>query len=232
MSKGADLLINIVNGFVNNLPQIVSAVVQMITRFIATITQNLPQILQQGVVIIGKLVAGLIQAIPQVIAAIPKIIRSIVNEFGKYDWLKIGTDIIKGIAKGITGAAGEIARAAKNAAKRAFEAAKDFLGIHSPSRLMRDQVGRYISEGIAVGIEDNLNSITNSMSDVADLVSQPIDVGEVGMTGGSGSGNAYNSSNSVVINVYGAVGQNVNELAEIVSRKINASVNRRGAAWA
>ena len=97
---------------------------------------------------------------------------------------------------------------------------------------MRDQVGRYISEGIAVGIEDNLNSITNSMNDVADLVSQPIDVGEVGMTGGSGSGSAYNSSNSVVINVYGAVGQNVNELAEIVSRKINASVNRRGAAWA
>ena len=97
---------------------------------------------------------------------------------------------------------------------------------------MRDQVGRYISEGIAVGIEDNLNSITNSMNDVANLVSQPIDVGEVGMASGSGSGNAYNSSNSVVINVYGAVGQNVNELAEIVSRKINASVNRRGAAWA
>lgn len=232
MSKGADLLINIVNGFINNLPQIVAAVVQMISQLVSTIAQNLPQILQQGVEIIGKLVAGLIQAIPKVVAAIPKIISSIVTEFGKYDWLKIGTDIIKGIAKGITGAAGEIARAAKNAAKKAFDAAKDFLGIHSPSRLMRDQVGRYISEGIAVGIEDNLNSITNSMNDVADLVSQPIDVGEVGMTGGSGSGNAYNSSNSVVINVYGAVGQNVNELAEIVSRKINASVNRRGAAWA
>ncbi len=232
MSRGADLLINIVNGFVNNLPQIVSAVYQMIAQFIATIAQNLPQILQQGVVIIGKLQAGLIQAIPKVVAAIPKIISSIVNEFGKYDWLSIGINIIKGIAKGITGAAGEIARAAKNAAKKAFDSAKDFLGIHSPSRLMRDQVGRYISEGIAVGIEDNLDSITNSMNDVADLVSQPIDVGEVGMTGNSGSGSAYNTSNSVVINVYGAVGQNVNELAEIVSRKINASVNRRGAAWA
>lgn len=232
VESGLQLLGKIAEGFIKNLPEIAKAVVQMITQLVSTIAQNLPQILQQGVVIIGKLVSGLIQAIPQVVAAIPKIISSIVTEFGKYNWLKIGTDIIKGIAKGITGAAGEIARAAKDAAKRAFEAAKDFLGIHSPSRLMRDQVGRYISEGIAVGIEDNLNSITNSMNDVADLVSQPIDVGEVGMAGGSGLGNAYNTSNSVVINVYGAVGQNVNELAEIVSRKINASVNRRGATWA
>lgn len=232
VESGLQLLGKIAEGFLNNLPQIVSAVVQMITQFIATIAQNLPQILQQGIEIIAKLVAGLIQAIPQVIAAIPQIISSIVDTFGKYDWLSIGKNIIDGIANGIKNAASTIVDAAKNAAKNAFEAAKDFLGIKSPSKLMRDQVGRYISEGIAVGIEDNLNSITNSMNDVADLVSQPIDVGEVEMTGGNGSGSAYNTSNSVVINVYGAVGQNVNELAEIVSRKINASVNRRGAAWA
>ncbi len=232
VESGLQLLGNIANGFINNLPQIVSAVVQMITQFIATIAQNLPQILQQGIEIIAKLVAGLIQAIPQIIGAIPQLISAIVDTFGEYDWLEIGSNIISGIVNGIKNGVGMIVDAAKGAAESAFNAAKDFLGIKSPSRLMRDKVGRYISEGIAVGIEDNLNSITNSMNDVADLVSQPIDVGEVGMTGGSGSGNAYNSSNNVVINVYGAVGQNVNELAEIVSRKINASVNRRGAAWA
>lgn len=232
MSRGADLLINIVNGFINNLPQIVTAITQMIAQFISTIGSNLPQILQQGIEIIEKLVAGLIQAIPQVVAAIPQIISSIVDTFGKYDWLSIGKNIIKGIASGIANAAGLIADAARNAAKKAFDAAKDFLGIHSPSRLMRDQVGRYISEGIAVGIDQNVDSIEDSMRNISDLVAQPMSVGEVGFAGGSGSGNAYNSSNSVVINVYGAVGQNVNELAEIVSRKINASVNRRGAAWA
>ena len=232
MSRGADLLINIVNGFINNLPQIVTAITQMIAQFISTISSKLPKILQQGIEIIEKLVAGLIQAIPQVVAAIPRIISSIVDTFGKYDWLSIGKNIIKGIAGGIANSAGLIADAARNAAKKAFEAAKAFLGIHSPSRLMRDQVGRYISEGIAVGIDQNVDSIEDSMRNISDLVAQPMSVGEVGFAGGSGSGNAYNSSNSVVINVYGAVGQNVNELAEIVSRKINASVNRRGAAWA
>lgn len=232
MSKGADLIINIAKGFIDNLPEIVSAVAEMIAKFIATIAENLPDILQQGVEIIGKLVAGLIQSIPDVVAAIPKIISAITDEFGKHDWLEIGTNIVKGIADGITGGLGLIKDAAVSAAKTAFKKAKDFLKIESPSKLMRDKVGRYISEGIAVGIEDNLNSITNSMNDVADLVSQPMSVGEIGMTGGNGSGSAYNTSNSVVINVYGAVGQNVNELAEIVSRKINAQVSRRGAVWA
>ena len=232
IQSGLELLGKIADGFIKNLPEITKAVVQMIAQLVSTIGQNLPQILQQGIEIIAKLVAGLIQAIPQIVAAIPKIISTIVDTFGEYDWLSIGINIIKGIASGIANAAGLIADAARNAAKNAFEAAKNFLGIKSPSKLMRDKVGRYISEGIAVGIDQNVDSIEDSMRNISDLVAQPMSVGEVGFAGGSGSGNAYNSSNSVVINVYGAVGQNVNELAEIVSRKINASVNRRGAAWA
>ena len=232
LQKGMELLSNIANGILNNLPQIIEAITKVIAQLIATIVSNLPQILQQGIEIIGKLVAGLIQAIPQIVGAVPKLISAITDSFGKYDWGSIGKNLIDGIAKGISSAAGKIAEAARNAAKSAFDAAKKFLKIESPSKLMRDQVGRYISEGIAVGIDQNVDSIEDSMRSISDLVSQPIDVGEVGMTGGIGSGSAYNSSNSVVINVYGAVGQNVNELAEIVSRKINASVNRRGAAWA
>lgn len=186
---------------------------------------------------LGQDVIDLIKiGIEALASAIPNALKSIattaMNAFKNLDWKSIGTNVIKGIAAGISGGVRIIADAAKDAAKAAFNAAKDFLGIKSPSKLMRDQVGRYISEGIAVGIDQNVSSIEDSMRGISDLVSQPIDVGEVGMTGGSGSGSAYNSSNSVVINVYGSVGQNVNELAEIVSRKINASVNRRGAAWA
>ena len=232
IQSGLELVGKIADGFIKNLPEITKAVIQMIAQLVATIAQNLPQILQQGIVIIGKLVAGLIQAIPQVVAAIPKIISSIVDTFGQYDWLSIGKNIIGGIANGITNGLGLIKDAAVNAAKTAFNNAKNFLEIASPSKLMRDKVGRYISEGIAVGIDQNVDSIEDSMRNISDLVAQPMSVGEVGFAGGSGPGNAYNSSNSVVINVYGAVGQNVNELAEIVSRKINASVNRRGAAWA
>ena len=67
---------------------------------------------------------------------------SIVKGFTGQSWSNIGKNIITGITAGITGSVGKLAEAAKNAAKKAFDAAKDFLGIHSPSKLMRDVIGK------------------------------------------------------------------------------------------
>ena len=78
--------------------------------------------------------SGLIQAIPQIIAAVPKLIGAIVDGFSNFDWWSIGKNIVKGIAEGLKNAAGMIADAAKEAAKKAFNAAKDFLGIDSPAK--------------------------------------------------------------------------------------------------
>lgn len=185
MQKGAELLLNLVNGIINNLPQIVSAVVQVIASFAATILQNLPTILAQGITIIGKLVAGLIQAIPQVVAAIPQIIQSIVNTFGNYDWLSIGRNIIQGIADGIRNAASLIIDAAKSAAQSAFEAAKSALGIQSPSKLFRDEVGAQISAGIALGITDGSDMVDKALQDLSTNAAATIDAGSMETVNGA-----------------------------------------------
>lgn len=226
MDSAVQIIGTLAKGLINNLPQIISAIVQVIAKLIATIVQHLPEILQKGIEIIAKLAAGIIQAIPKVVASIPKVITGIKNAFTQFNWGSLGKNIIGGIANGISNAVGIVARAAKNAAKSAFEAAKNFLGIASPSKLMRDQVGKYISEGIAVGIEDNLNSITNSMNDVADLVSQPItpSVGEISAENAS---DGYTAGNMITINVYGAQGQSVETLADLVADKINNAVTAK-----
>lgn len=46
--------------------------------------------------------------------------------------------------------------AAKNAAKSALNAAKDFLDIHSPSRVFRDQVGKMMALGMGIGFDKNV----------------------------------------------------------------------------
>lgn len=165
MQKGAELLLNLVNGIISNLPQIVASVVQVIGSFAATILSNLPTILAQGILIIGKLAAGLIQAIPTLIGTIPQIIQSIVNTFGSYDWLSIGTNIIKGIAKGISDAVGVVVDAAKEAASKAFEAAKDFLGIESPAK-KGIYIGQMYDEGIALGINRNSSLVDDAVRDL------------------------------------------------------------------
>lgn len=79
-----------------------------------------------------------------------------------------GRNFVMGFVRGITSAIGSAVNAAANMAKRALRAAKSALGIHSPSRVMRDEVGYYVTEGMAVGILGNIRSVSQAMDKVAD----------------------------------------------------------------
>ncbi len=93
-------------------------------------------------------------------------VKGVLSEImGKFT--EVGTNIATGIANGISGAAGKIADAARNAASAAYEAAKDFLGIESPSKLMRDKVGLNFSKGMAGGILDGMPEVVSAATDTA-----------------------------------------------------------------
>lgn len=164
--NGSRLILRLVDGIISNLPSIVKSVFSVITTFVSTIGQNLPTILSQGITIVGKLVAGLIQAIPQIIAAVPQLISAIKNGFDNFDWWSIGKNIVKGIAEGLKNAAGMIADAAKEAAKKAFNAAKDFLGIDSPAK-KGIYIGEMYDAGIAQGISGGRSLINDAISDLS-----------------------------------------------------------------
>lgn len=71
-------------------------------------------------------------------------------------WLvSAGDNIIQGLINGIKGAIGNAVAAVKNAASDIVNAAKSALGIHSPSRVFRDEVGRMIPAGLGVGVTKN-----------------------------------------------------------------------------
>lgn len=156
LQSGVQMVLRLVDGIINNLPAIVSAAAQAIARFAASIASNLPQILSTGIKIIGELASGLIRAIPNLVGKIPQIISSIKNAFLSVDWLSVGVNIIKGIASGVASAAGQLVDAAVSAATDALNWVKSKLGIHSPSRVFRDQVGKNMALGIGVGFEDNI----------------------------------------------------------------------------
>lgn len=156
LQSGVQMILRLVDGIINNLPAIVSAAAQAIARFIASIASNLPQILSTGIKIIGELASGLIRAIPNLVGKIPQIISAIKDAFLSVDWLSVGVNIIKGIASGVASAAGQLVDAAVSAATDALNWVKSKLGIHSPSRVFRDQVGKNMALGIGVGFEDNI----------------------------------------------------------------------------
>ena len=77
----------------------------------------------------------------------------------------IGSGIVRGIWDGISGAAGWLAGRVSSFAGGILDGMKSALGIHSPSRLFRDQVGKYIAQGIGVGFTDEMRSVTAGMRD-------------------------------------------------------------------
>lgn len=156
LQSGADMILNLLSGLVSNAPQIISQAGTMLIDFIATIASHLPEILQKGIEIIGQLLAGIIREVPNLIAAIPGILVDLASAFLDHDWLGIGWDIISGIGSGIANAAGNLVDAAVSAAKDAVNAVKGWLGIASPSKLMRDQVGKYMALGMGIGFEKNI----------------------------------------------------------------------------
>ncbi len=156
LQAGVDIVLNLLNGIVANAPDIIHQAAEISINFISMVKSHLPQILQTGVELIGELLAGIIRSAPDIIAAIPGIIYDVARTFLSYDWGSVGSDIIAGIARGIANAGGAIVDAAVDAAKSAFNAAKDFLGINSPSTLFRDEVGRYMALGMGVGFETNI----------------------------------------------------------------------------
>ena len=143
-----------------------------------------------------KLVSGLISAIPHVISGVAKVAKKIISTFKDTNWLEVGINIIKGIAKGISSAAGQLWNAAKGVLGGFKDKVLGFFGIHSPSRWGK-WVGKMIDTGFAKGVGNNIRLIANQAQKMFDTVqSYVFDVNTLGMNlsladGLSGTLNRY-----------------------------------------
>ena len=163
ITSGLQLMEGLAQGIANAIPQVAAKAPVIIGKLASTIITNLPQILQTGVKIITQLAVGLVRGIPSLLGKIPSMISQIKSAFTSVNWGSVGLNIIKGIASGLTSAAKSLAEAAANAADNALNWVKSKLGIHSPSRVFRDQVGKMMALGMGIGFEKNIP--VGSMSD-------------------------------------------------------------------
>lgn len=175
LSTGMQMLATLVTGLAQALPQLVAYVPQIIAGIVNTIASHLPKILSTGVQMLVALASGFVSAIPQLVGRIPAIISSIRNAFTGVNWGGVGMNIIRGIAGGVASAAGELVNAAVSAARNALDWVKSKLGIHSPSRVFRDQVGVMIGRGAAIGVERSAPALKNAADAmVSDAIPQTI----------------------------------------------------------
>lgn len=159
IDSGLKLILGLAQGLINAMPDLVGKAPILIGQLVGGIINRLPQILQAGVQLLFALANGFISSAPRLIGAIPGMVGQIMRGFTSVNWGSVGLNIITGIATGIAGAAGRLVTAAVNAATNALDWVKRKLGIHSPSRVFRDQVGEMIGEGMAVGIDESASKV-------------------------------------------------------------------------
>lgn len=164
---GKNIITFLKNGITSMISAVTSAAKNVQNGIVNTI-KNLPSTLSNlGKNAVSKLANAIASGISNIVGKAKNIVSGIKNAFTSFSWGSIGSNIIKGIANGIAGAVGGLVNAAINAAKSAFNAAKKALGIHSPSRLFRDKIGKMMALGMGIGFEKNIpvDDMQKSLSD-------------------------------------------------------------------
>lgn len=249
IESGIKLLVALVQGLAKAIPQLIKYIPEVISTLITEITKPsvLIQLISAALQIILAIALGLVQAIPQLIAVIPTIIAKLIAKIAETDWIQIGKNILRGIGDGIANMGGWLAQKAVAAVNKAKDAIKNFFGIKSPSTVMRDEVGKMIGAGMAIGIDDSSKDVQKSMqsltggipSDLSGSYSIPTSLSAVrsgsissgsmaDMNSGSGSNsNTYN----ITIPISGAIvtsPQDQRKFAEVIGKRLNEIMTQKG----
>ncbi|OOR74509.1 phage tail tape measure protein [Bacillus cereus] len=182
LEAGIKILLMLIAGIVQVLPQLVGAALNLIITLAGELIKNLPKILEAGVQLIWALIKGIVSMVGQLGSTIvTDIIPKIVDTLRKIDLFKIGKDIISGLIDGLGSMAGKVLDKVKSIGSSILDGFTGFFDIHSPSRLMRDQVGKHIGAGLAIGMENSIGIINRASQAMSEAAVPTVNVGNIGL---------------------------------------------------
>ena len=154
--------------------------------------------------------------------------------------LDAGKNIVSGIIDGVKSMVKKAVDAVKNLGKNMMDGIKGFFKIKSPSRLMRDQVGRMLGLGISEGFSDSVPEVVGDMKsslkgitdDMGALTGNLTASVNANATATPMNGTQAVNSGTITMNIYGAEGQNINDLANVIAYKLEEMTKRKGAVYA
>lgn len=254
---GVELLVNLMNGLAETVPDLLVQVAAMIPDIVSTLLDNLPALVEGAV----NLFVGIIQAIPiilpdlirAVINMIPKIVQTLIRATpqifkGALQMLggllqaipnvlkaavaglwDIGRNLVIGLWNGISNVTGWILDKIRGFGASILSGIKGIFGIHSPSKEM-EWMGQMLDQGLARGITGGVGVVDDAMGELGARTMNGFDP-TINASVGTGGG-AVTNMGGININVYGKDGQNARDIAEAVMAEIQAAVDRRGAVFA
>lgn len=155
-------LVNAIKNVWNSIPSFFTNLFNKIKNAVMTVANGIKTAFTTAVNAVKSVWGAITGFFQNIVAKIVGVFQSLPSKMAS-----IGRNIVQGIINGVTGAASRLFTTLRNLANKALNAAKNALGIHSPSRVMRDVVGKNIALGIAEGVEQNTGAVTEAMKKVS-----------------------------------------------------------------
>lgn len=170
------LILGLADGLIKALPLLIEKAPEIIMKLVTALIQNSPKILQVGVQLIGKLIEGVGSVLGKLGQMAGNIIQTIWNGLqalpGKM--LEVGKNLIQGIWNGITNALGWLWDKISGFCGQIVDKIKNFFGIHSPSKVFNQEIGKFLALGLGEGFEDNLDKVYRQMQSAVDFETQKL----------------------------------------------------------
>ena len=204
VAAGMDLIMALVNGILDNIDLLIDCTLELIDVVVNKLIENLPKLIDGGIRLIIALGIGLIEAIPQLVGKIPEIITAIIKGFasGASRILDIGKNIVEGVWQGIKNAAKWLKDKIFGFFDGIIGGVKDFLGIHSPSKVFAG-IGGFMAEGLGEGFDDQFKSvkkdIENSMIFDAGIITADANISKNYASGSYGAASVSSDSGRIVM---------------------------------
>lgn len=224
-ASGVEIIAALVSGIGENLPALIPAAVDAIIAVASTLVANVDKIILAAGDLLSGLIQGLIEAIPRLIYRLPEIIIAITSGLlkGVGSIIDVGVQLIRGLFEGIKNAGTWLYNKLRGWVSDVLGWVKRLFGIHSPSKVFADEIGKFIPPGITVGVEEAMPRALRDMGQELSALSNIPIPGSVTNTTHMGGVN---------ITVYGAQGQDVNALADVIMYKMQSAVESREAVFA
>lgn len=219
VGKIIQLGIDIWNWVTTELPNIINGIVNWFKELPGKIWTWLTQIPEK----IKNMATNMINTAR---TEIPKFINTFVNFMKELPgkMLDIGKNIVKGIWNGINNAKDWLINKIKDFAKGITDGIKKALGIHSPSTVMRDQVGKYVAQGIGVGFTEELNDVYRNMQHAINLEQAKL---QANVETGSVF-NTLNNSTPIQINLNADVEMDSTKVGRLITPSISETLKTGG----
>lgn len=169
ISAALTLITTLATALIDYLPQLIARLPEIIEGIVNFLTgPALPEIFMAGVTLLMELVKAIPTIIVELVKAIPQIIVTLVEGLGKgiVQIAEVGKNLIKGLWQGISDMASWIYSKIQGFGEGIVNSLKKFFGIASPSKVFA-QIGDYCAQGLGVGFEDEMDSVTKDMEDAA-----------------------------------------------------------------